>query len=64
MKALAQKGYDVNYTWGMNLHGQKFGGATLPETMRRLWRDCPVSTDPNDTVERSFNSPKASSSTR
>jgi hypothetical protein len=21
MKALTQKGYDVNYTWGMNLHG-------------------------------------------
>ncbi len=27
MKALTQKGYDVNYSWGMNLHGQKFGGA-------------------------------------
>ncbi len=26
MKALAQKGYDVNYSWGMNNHGQKFGG--------------------------------------
>ena len=24
MKALTQKGYDVNYTWGMNLHGQKY----------------------------------------
>ena len=22
-----KKGYDVNYSWGMNLHGQKFGGA-------------------------------------
>jgi hypothetical protein len=27
MKALTQKGYDVNYSWGMNKHGQKFGGA-------------------------------------
>ena len=57
MKALTAKGYDVNYTWGMNLHGQKFGGAILPEMMRWLWRDGPVSTDPNDTVERSFRGP-------
>lgn len=54
MKALTAKGYDVNYTWGMNLHGQKYGGAILPDMMRSLWRDGPVSTDPNDTVERSF----------
>jgi enterochelin esterase-like enzyme len=54
MKALTQKGYDVNYTWGINLHGQKYGGAILPDMMRWLWRDAPVSTDPNDTVERSF----------
>src|SRR5438128_1714203 len=54
MKALMQKNYDVNYTWGMNLHGQKFGGAILPEMMRWLWRDGPVSTDPIDMVERSF----------
>jgi len=54
-QALTEKGYDVNYSWGMNLHGQKFGGAILPEMMRWLWRDGPVSTDPHDTVERSFN---------
>ena len=30
MKALTEKGYDVNYSWGMNNHGQKFGGAILP----------------------------------
>jgi len=54
MKALTAKGYDVNYSWGMNLHGQKFGGAIMPEMMRWLWRDGPVSTDPNDTVERGF----------
>ena len=54
MKALTQKGYDVNYSWGMNLHGQKMGGAILPDMMRWLWRDGPVSTDPNDMVERSF----------
>ena len=54
MKALTQKGYDVNYTWGMNLHGQKFGGAIMPDMMRWLWRDGPVSADPNDMTERSF----------
>lgn len=52
--ALTEKGYDVNYSWGMNGHGQKFGGAILPEMMRWLWRDGPVSTDPFDEVERSF----------
>jgi len=57
MKALTQKGYDVNYSWGMNLHGQKFGGAILPEMMRWLWRDGPVSTDVNDMIERGFLQP-------
>jgi hypothetical protein len=57
MKALTQKGYDVNYTWGMNLHGQKFGGAIMPDMTRWLWRDGPVSTDPNDMVERGFRQP-------
>lgn len=59
MKALTQKGYDVNYAWGMNLHGQKYGGAIMPDMMRWLWRDGPVSTDPNDMVERSFRQPAA-----
>ncbi len=57
MKALTKKGYDVNYTWGMNNHGQKFGGLCMPEMMRWLWRDGPVSTDPNDVEERSFREP-------
>lgn len=59
MKALSQKGYDVNYSWGMNSHGQKFGGAIFPEMMRWLWRDGPVSTDPEDMVERAFRQPVA-----
>ncbi len=59
MKALTQKGYDVNYSWSMNLHGQKYGGMILPEMMRWLWRDGPVSTDPNDMTERSFRQPAA-----
>ena len=54
IKALTQKGYDVNYPWSMNLRGQKFGGMILPEMMPWLRRDDGVSTDPHDTVERSF----------
>jgi enterochelin esterase-like enzyme len=60
MQALTAKGYDLNYAWGMNKHGQKMGGAVLPEMMRWLWRDHDVSTDPNSAVERSFNLPKTS----
>ncbi len=59
MQALTEKGYDVNYTWGMNLHGSKMGGQVLPEMLRWLWRDQPVSVDPNDAVERSFRQPKS-----
>ena len=57
MRALSEKGYDLNYTWGIGRHGQKQGGAIFPDMMRWLWRDQPVSTDVNDTVERSFNTP-------
>lgn len=60
MQALTAKGYDLNYAWGMNKHGQKMGGAILPDMMRWLWRDHQFSSDPNDTVERSFNVPKSS----
>jgi enterochelin esterase family protein len=34
----------------MGVHSHDMGGAML----RWLWRDQPVSVDPNDTVERSF----------
>ena len=57
MQALTEKGYEVNYTWGIGRHGQKQGGAIFPDMMRWLWRDHPVSTDVNDAVERSFNKP-------
>lgn len=57
-KALTAKGYDVNYVWGLNTHGQKMGGPMVPEMMRWLWRDQAVSTDPKDMVERGFNEPK------
>jgi enterochelin esterase-like enzyme len=58
MKALTEKGYDVNYAWGMNRHGQKMGGPIMPEMMRWLWRDHPVSVDAKDMVERSFHEAK------
>jgi enterochelin esterase family protein len=58
VQALTEKGYDLNYNWGINTHGQRMGGPLLPEMLRWLWRDHPVSTDPNDKVERSYNEPK------
>jgi enterochelin esterase family protein len=60
MEALRDRGYDMNYTWGIGRHSQKHGGAILPDMMRWLWRDHPVSTDEKDTVERSFNEPRGS----
>jgi enterochelin esterase family protein len=58
MKALAEKGYEVNYTWGIGRHSQKHASTVFPEMMRWLWRDHPVSTDPNNLIERSFNEPR------
>lgn len=57
VEAMTEKGYDINYSWGIGLHGQAQGGVMLPEMMRWLWRDHGVSTDVNDMVERSFNVP-------
>jgi len=57
MQALTTKGYEVNYAWGMNRHGQAMGGAIMPEMMRWLWRDQPVSTDPRNQDERSMRPP-------
>ncbi|MFN3322476.1 MAG: alpha/beta hydrolase [Bryobacteraceae bacterium] len=54
VKALEEKGYEVNYVWGIGRHSQKHPGAVMPEMMRWLWRDHGVSVDPNDTIERSF----------
>jgi enterochelin esterase-like enzyme len=55
--ALEEKGYDVNYSWSIGEHGLKAGGVMMPEMMRWLWRDHPVSMDVNDEVERAFNAP-------
>jgi enterochelin esterase-like enzyme len=57
-RALTEKGYDVNYSWGIQRHGQKMLQTVFPEMMRWLWRDHGVSTDPHDMVERSTNAPK------
>ena len=57
VEAMTEKGYDVNYSWSIGKHGLKSGGVILPEMMRWLWRDHPVSTDVNDELERSFNTP-------
>lgn len=59
VEAMTKKGYDVNYAWGIGLHGTKQGGAILPDMMRWLWRDHPVSTDVKDSVERSYQGPAA-----
>ena len=54
-QALSAKGYDVNYSWGVQGHGQKMLRTVFPEMMRWLWRDHAVSTDVHDMVERSPN---------
>ena len=63
-EALTSKGYDVNYAWGIGLHGQKQGGAIFPDMMRWLWRDHPVSVDVIDQVERDFNRPAVKETTQ
>jgi hypothetical protein len=55
--ALLEKGYDLNYSWGIQSHGQSMLRAVFPDMMRWLWRDQPVSTDPKNMTERSFAAP-------
>ncbi len=50
--ALTEKGYDVNYCWGIGTHSNKQGGAMLPEMLRWLWRDYPRPDDPHDDGNR------------
>jgi enterochelin esterase family protein len=54
-QALTEKGYDLNYSWGIQSHGQAMLRTVFPEMMRWLWRDHGVSTDPRNMVERSLN---------
>jgi enterochelin esterase family protein len=50
--ALTEKGYDVNYCWGIGTHSNKQGGAMMPEMLRWLWRDYPRPDDPMDESNR------------
>ncbi len=50
--ALTEKGYDVNFCWGIGTHSNKQGGAIMPEMLRWLWRDYPRPDDPNDDRNR------------
>lgn len=52
--ALTEKGYDVNFTWGIGTHSNKQGGAILPDMLRWLWRDYPRPDDPHDTSNRTL----------
>jgi enterochelin esterase-like enzyme len=61
--ALTEKGYDVNYTWGIGTHSGKQGGAILPEMLRWLWRDYPrPPDDARDTSNRGLLGPAGSGS--
>ncbi len=59
VEAMTEKGYDINYTWGIGLHGQKQGGAIFPDMMRWLWRDHAVSTDPGTRSSGASREPSA-----
>jgi enterochelin esterase-like enzyme len=59
LSALTQKGYDVNYCWGIGPHSQNMAGAMLPEMLRWLWRDYPRTDDPRDNSNRTLFSVEA-----
>jgi len=52
LAALTEKGYDVNFCWGIGPHSQNMAGAMLPEMLRWLWRDYPRPDDPKDDSNR------------
>ena len=54
LAALTEKGYDVNFSWGIGSHSQKHAGAMLPEMLRWLWRDYPRTADPHDNANRTL----------
>lgn len=59
--ALTDKGYDLNYCWGIGTHSNKQGGAMLPEMLRWLWRDYPRPDDPKDDSNRTLFVPTSDS---
>jgi enterochelin esterase family protein len=54
LAALTDKGYDVNYCWGIGTHNQRHAGAALPEMLRWLWRDYPRTDNPHDASNRTL----------
>ncbi|MBL9188540.1 MAG: hypothetical protein JNK23_13740 [Opitutaceae bacterium] len=52
--ALTEKGYDVNFVWGIGTHSSKHGGAIFPEMLRWLWRDYPRPDNALDPSNRGF----------
>ena len=56
--ALTEKGYDVNYCWGIGTHSNKQAGMMLPEMLRWLWRDYPRPDDARDPSNRGLYAPK------
>ncbi|MBC7368699.1 MAG: esterase family protein [Undibacterium sp.] len=52
--ALTEKGYDVNFTWGVGTHSNKQGVAILPDMLRWLWRDYPRTDDARDPGNRTL----------
>jgi enterochelin esterase-like enzyme len=60
--AFTEKGYDVNYCWGIGTHSNKQGGAIMPEMLRWLWRDYPRPDDPMDDSNRKLLVPANTSS--
>ena len=62
--ALTEKGYDVNYCWGIGTHSNKQGGAIMPEMLRWLWRDYPRPDGPMDESNRTLLVPSASAAAK
>jgi hypothetical protein len=52
--ALTEKGYDLNYCWGIGTHNNRQAGAMLPDMLRWLWRDYPRVDDPHDASSRAL----------
>jgi enterochelin esterase-like enzyme len=54
--ALTEKGYDLNYCWGIGTHSNKQGGAIMPDMLRWLWRDYSAGSDDpmNDSNRKLF----------
>ncbi len=59
VEALTEKGYDLNYTWGIGGHSNKQGGAIMPDMLRWTWRDYTRKDDAKDPSNRNLLVPTA-----